>query len=128
MPKKPRGRKRERRSVPEGKVFIQSTFNNTIITITDTRGNVITWGSSGTAGYKGSRKGTPYAAQLAGQAAAQKAKDAGMRQAEVFVRGPGSGREAAIRAIQASGIVVTSIKDITPVPHNGCRPRKRRRV
>jgi small subunit ribosomal protein S11 len=128
MPKKPKSRKRERRSVPEGKVFIQSTFNNTIITITDTRGNVITWGSSGTAGYKGSRKGTPYAAQLAGQAAAQKAKDAGMRQAEVFVRGPGSGREAAIRAIQASGIVVTSIKDITPVPHNGCRPRKRRRV
>jgi small subunit ribosomal protein S11 len=128
MPKKPRSRKRERRSVPEGKVFIQSTFNNTIITITDPRGNVITWGSSGTAGYKGSRKGTPYAAQLAGQAAAQKAKDAGMRQAEVFVRGPGSGREAAIRAIQASGIVVTSIKDITPVPHNGCRPRKRRRV
>jgi small subunit ribosomal protein S11 len=128
MPKKPKARRRERRSVPEGKVFIQSTFNNTIITITDTRGNVITWGSSGTAGYKGSRKGTPYAAQLAGQAAAQKAKDAGMRQAEVFVRGPGSGREAAIRAIQASGIVVTSIKDITPVPHNGCRPRKRRRV
>ena len=128
MPKKPKSRKRERRSVPEGKVFIQSTFNNTIITITDPRGNVITWGSSGTAGYKGSRKGTPYAAQLAGQAAAQKAKDAGMRQAEVFVRGPGSGREAAIRAIQASGIVVTSIKDITPVPHNGCRARKRRRV
>lgn len=128
MPKKPKSRKRERRLVPEGKVFIQSTFNNTIITITDARGNVITWGSSGTAGFKGSRKGTPYAAQLAGQSAAQKAKDAGMRQAEVFVRGPGSGREAAIRAIQASGIVVTSIKDITPVPHNGCRPRKRRRV
>lgn len=128
MPKKPKSRKRERRLVPEGKVFIQSTFNNTIITITDARGNVITWGSSGTAGFKGSRKGTPYAAQLAGQTAAQKAKDAGMRQAEVFVRGPGSGREAAIRAIQASGIVVTSIKDITPVPHNGCRPRKRRRV
>ena len=128
MPKKPRPRKRERKSVPEGKVFIQSTFNNTIITITDARGNVITWGSSGTAGFKGSRKGTPYAAQLAGQATAQKAKDAGMRQAEVFVRGPVSGREAAIRAIQASGIVVTSIKDITPVPHNGCRPRKRRRV
>jgi small subunit ribosomal protein S11 len=128
MPKKPKTRKRERRSVPEGKVFIQSTFNNTIITITDARGNVITWGSSGSAGFKGSRKGTPYAAQLAGQSAAQKAKDAGMRQAEVFVRGPGSGREAAIRAIQASGIVVTSIKDITPVPHNGCRARKRRRV
>src|SRR4030066_1267995 len=126
--RRPRGKKRERKVIPAGKAFIQSTFNNTIVTITDPRGNVITWGSSGTAGFKGSRKGTPYAAQLAGQAAAQKAKDAGMRQAEVFVRGPGSGREAAIRAIQASGIVVTSIKDITPVPHNGCRPRKRRRV
>lgn len=128
MPRKPRARRKERRVVPEGKVFIQSTFNNTIITITDLKGGVITWGSSGTAGYKGSRKGTPYAAQLAAQSASQKAKDSGVRQVEVFVRGPGSGREAAIRAIQASGIVVTSIKDITPIPHNGCRPRKRRRV
>jgi small subunit ribosomal protein S11 len=128
MPRKPRAKKRERRVVPEGKVFIQSTFNNTIITITDLKGGVITWGSSGTAGFKGSRKGTPFAAQLAAQAASQKAKDAGVRQVEVFIRGPGSGREAAIRAIQASGIVVTSIKDVTPIPHNGCRPRKRRRV
>ncbi len=128
MPKKPKSRKRERKVIPEGKVFIQSTFNNTIITISDLKGNVISWGSSGTAGFKGSRKGTPYAAQLAAQGAAQKAKDAGLRQVEVVVRGPGSGREAAIRAIQATGISVTSIKDQTPIPHNGCRPRKRRRV
>jgi small subunit ribosomal protein S11 len=128
MPRKPRARKKERKAIPEGKVFIQSTFNNTIITITDPKGGVITWGSSGTAGFKGSRKGTPYAAQLAAQSASQKAKDSGVRQVEVFIRGPGSGREAAIRAIQASGIVVTSIKDVTPIPHNGCRPRKRRRV
>jgi small subunit ribosomal protein S11 len=128
MPKKPKSRKRERKVIPEGKVFIQSTFNNTIITISDLKGNVISWGSSGTAGFKGSRKGTPYAAQLAAQGAAQKAKDAGVRQVEVVVRGPGSGREAAIRAIQATGINVTSIKDQTPIPHNGCRPRKRRRV
>jgi small subunit ribosomal protein S11 len=126
--KKTRAKKKERRIVPEGKVFIQSTFNNTIITITDAKGNVVAWGSPGNAGFKGSRKGTPYAAQLAGQAAANKAKDAGVRQVEVFVRGPGSGREAAIRAIQASGIMVTLIKDMTPIPHNGCRPRKRRRV
>ncbi|HJX03892.1 MAG TPA: 30S ribosomal protein S11 [Dehalococcoidia bacterium] len=128
MPRKSGGRKKERRVIPEGKVFIQSTFNNTIITITDIKGGVVAWGSSGVAGFKGSRKGTPYAAQLAAQAAAQKAKDAGMRQVDVFIKGPGSGREAAIRAIQASGIVVSSIKDITPIPHNGCRPRKRRRV
>lgn len=128
MPRKPRTRKKERRVIPEGKVFIQSTFNNTIITITDPRGGVIAWGSSGTAGFKGSRKGTPYAAQLAAQGAASKAKDAGVRQVEVFIKGPGSGREAAIRAIQATGIVVSSIKDVTPIPHNGCRPRKRRRV
>jgi len=128
MPRKPRTRKKERRVIPEGKVFIQSTFNNTIITITDPKGGVVAWGSSGTAGFKGSRKGTPYAAQLAAQAAATKAKDAGVRQVEVFIKGPGSGREAAIRAIQATGIVVSSIKDVTPIPHNGCRPRKRRRV
>jgi small subunit ribosomal protein S11 len=126
--KKARAKKKERRIVPEGKVFIQSSFNNTIITITDAKGNVVAWGSPGNAGFKGSRKGTPYAAQLAGQAAANKAKDAGVRQVEVYVRGPGSGREAAIRAIQASGIMVTLIKDMTPIPHNGCRPRKRRRV
>jgi small subunit ribosomal protein S11 len=128
MPRKPRARKRERKVIPEGKVFIQSTFNNTIITITDPKGGVVAWGSSGTAGFKGSRKGTPYAAQLAAQSAAAKAKDSGVRQVEVFVKGPGSGREAAIRSIQASGIVVSSIKDVTPIPHNGCRPRKRRRV
>lgn len=128
MPRKARTRKKERKLIAEGKAFIQSTFNNTIVTFTDPRGNVIAWGSPGTAGFKGSRKGTPYAAQLAAQAAATKAKDAGLRQVEVFVKGPGSGREAAIRSIQAAGINVTAIKDITPIPHNGCRPRKRRRV
>jgi small subunit ribosomal protein S11 len=130
MPRKrtTRVRRRERKSVPEGKVYIQSTFNNTIITITDSKGNVISWGSSGTAGYKGSRKGTPYAAQLAAQEAANRAKEHGLRQVEVFVRGPGSGREAAIRSLQASGISVMAIKDVTSIPHNGCRARKRRRV
>jgi small subunit ribosomal protein S11 len=130
MPRKrtTRVRRRERKSVPEGKVYIQSTFNNTIITITDPKGNVISWGSSGTAGYKGSRKGTPYAAQLAAQEAANRAKEHGLRQVEVFVRGPGSGREAAIRSLQASGISVMAIKDVTSIPHNGCRARKRRRV
>jgi small subunit ribosomal protein S11 len=122
------GRKKEKKLIAEGKAFIQSTFNNTIITITDPKGNVVAWGSSGTAGFKGSRKGTPYAAQMAAQVAAGKAKESGMRQVEVFVQGPGSGREAAIRSIQASGISVTSIKDVTRIPHNGCRPRKRRRV
>ncbi|MDD5311682.1 MAG: 30S ribosomal protein S11 [Dehalococcoidia bacterium] len=126
--KKVRTRRRERKLIHEGKAFIQSSFNNTIVTLTDVKGNVIAWGSSGTAGFKGSRKGTPYAAQMAAQAASAKAKEHGLRQVEVFVRGPGSGREAAIRAIQASGIAVTGIRDITPVPHNGCRPRKRRRV
>ena len=130
MPRKKvaRVRRRERKSIPEGKAFIQSTFNNTIVTLTDLKGNVIAWGSSGTAGFKGSRKSTPYAAQLAAQGAAQRARDHGLRQVEVYVRGPGSGREAAIRALQASGIFVMAIKDVTPVPHNGCRARKRRRV
>lgn len=130
MPQKRKARvkRKERKVVPEAKVYIQSTFNNTMITITDLKGNVIAWGSPGTAGFKGSRKGTPYAAQLAGQGAAYRAKEHGVRQVEVFVKGPGSGREAAIRAIQASGITVTTIKDVTPIPHNGCRPRKRRRV
>jgi len=126
--KRTRAKRKERRLVAEGKAYIQSTFNNTIVTLTDPKGGVIAWGSSGTAGFKGSRKGTPYAAQMAAQGAAQKAKDLGLRQVEVFVRGPGSGREAAIRALQASGIAVTGIKDVAPVPHNGCRPRKRRRV
>jgi small subunit ribosomal protein S11 len=130
MPRKRRTgvRRRERKLIPEGKAYIQSTFNNTVITLTDPKGNVVAWGSSGTAGFKGSRKGTPYAAQLAAQGAAQRAKEHGLRQVEVYIRGPGSGREAAIRALQASGISVTGIKDVTPVPHNGCRPRKRRRV
>ncbi|MBM3148812.1 MAG: 30S ribosomal protein S11 [Chloroflexi bacterium] len=129
MPKKKTGvRKKERKLIAEGKAFIQSTFNNTIITITDPKGNVIAWGSSGTAGFKGSRKGTPYAAQMAAQVAASKAKEHGIRHVEVLVQGPGSGREAAIRSIQASGISVTAIKDVTRIPHNGCRPRKRRRV
>jgi small subunit ribosomal protein S11 len=123
----PRKRK-ERRSVPYGRVYVQSTFNNTIITVTDLQGKVITWGSSGSAGFKGSRKGTPYAAQLAAQGAAKKAKDCGMRQVEVYIKGPGSGREAAIRTLQASGLQVVSIRDVTPIPHNGCRPPKRRRV
>jgi small subunit ribosomal protein S11 len=126
--KRTRVRRRERKAIPEGKVFIQSTFNNTVITITDLKGNVISWGSPGTAGFKGSRKGTPYAAQLAAQGAAAKAKEHGLRQVEVFVKGPGSGREAAIRALQAAGINVVSINDVTPIPHNGCRARKRRRV
>ena len=126
--KKPGGRKKEKKQIAEGRAFIQSTFNNTIITITDLKGNVIAWGSSGTAGFKGSRKSTPYAAQMASQVASSKAKEHGMRQVEVFVQGPGSGREAAIRSIAASGISVTSIKDVTRIPHNGCRPRKRRRV
>jgi small subunit ribosomal protein S11 len=126
--KKTRTRKRERKLIHEGKAFVTSTFNNTIISLTDNKGNVLAWGSSGTAGFKGSRKGTPYAAQMAAQAASAKAREHGLRQVEVFVRGPGSGREAAIRSIQAAGIVVSGIRDITPVPHNGCRPRKRRRV
>ena len=128
MPTKTRGKKKERKLIAEGKAFIQSTFNNTIVTFTDLKGNVIAWGSPGTAGFKGSRKGTPYAAQLAAQTASTKAKEVGLRQVEVYVKGPGSGREAAIRSIQAAGINVTAIKDITPIPHNGCRPKKRRRV
>jgi small subunit ribosomal protein S11 len=121
-------RKKEKKSIPQGKVYIHSTFNNVIITITDPAGNVVSWGSSGSAGFKGSRKGTPYASQLAAESAAKRAKEHGMRQVEVFVRGPGGGREAAIRSLQIAGLNVTSIKDVTPIPHNGCRPPKRRRV
>ena len=130
MPQKKRtkARRRERKSIPAGRAYIQSTFNNTIVTLTDPQGNVIAWGSSGTAGFKGSRKGTPYAAQLAARDAARKAMDHGLRQIEVYVRGPGSGREAAIRSLQSSGLYITGIKDVTPIPHNGCRPPKRRRV
>lgn len=127
MPKKKRTR-RTQRKVSEGKAYVQSTFNNTSIAITDMQGNVIAWGSSGSAGFKGSRKGTAYAAQLAARDAAHRAAGDGMRRVEVYVKGPGSGREAAIRALQASGITVTAIRDITPIPHNGCRPRGRRRV
>jgi len=130
MPQKKRtiARRRERKSVPAGRAYIQSTFNNTIVTLTDPQGNIIAWGSSGTAGFKGSRKGTPYAAQLAAQDAARKAKEHGLRQVEVYVKGPGSGREAAIRSLQSSGLYITGIRDITPIPHNGCRAPKRRRV
>jgi small subunit ribosomal protein S11 len=126
--KRTRARRRERRSVPAGRAYIQSTFNNTLVTLTDLEGNVIAWGSSGTAGFKGSRKGTPYAAQLAAQDAARKGMGHGLRQIDVYVKGPGSGREAAIRALQSSGLHITSIRDVTPIPHNGCRPPKRRRV
>ena len=122
------GRRREKKAIPSGKAFIQSTFNNTTVTITDPAGNVITWGSAGSSGFKGSRKGTPYAAQMAAHDAARKAMDHGLRQVEVFVKGPGSGREAAIRALQSSGLFITGIRDVTPIPHNGCRPPKRRRV
>jgi small subunit ribosomal protein S11 len=126
--KRAKAKRRERKSVPVGKAYIQSTFNNTIVTLTDPEGKVIAWGSSGTAGFKGSRKGTPYAAQLAARDAARRAMEHGLRQIEVYVKGPGSGREAAIRALQSSGLYVTSIRDVTPVPHNGCRPPKKRRV
>ncbi len=126
--KRARGRKRERKAIPVGRAHIQSTFNNTMVTLTDPQGNVIAWASSGTAGFKGSRKGTPYAAQLAARDAARKAMEQGLRQVEVYVKGPGSGREAAIRSLQSSGLYITSITDVTPIPHNGCRPPKRRRV
>jgi len=129
MPKKrTRTKRREKKSIPSGRAYILSTFNNTVVTLSDPQGNVISWGSSGTAGFKGSRKGTPYAAQLAAHNAARKAMEHGLKQIEVYVKGPGSGREAAIRALQSSGLYITSIRDVTPVPHNGCRPPKRRRV
>ena len=126
--KRPRARRRERKAIPAGRAYIQSTFNNTMVTLTDPEGNVIAWGSSGTAGFKGSRKGTPYAAQLAARDAARRAMEHGLRQIEVYVKGPGSGREAAIRSLQSSGLYITSIRDVTPIPHNGCRPPKKRRV
>lgn len=126
--RRPRGRRKERKAIPRGRAYIQSTFNDTIITLTDPEGNVIAWGSSGTAGFKGSRKGTPYAAQIAAEAACRRAMEHGLRQVDVFIKGPGSGREAAIRSLQAGGLTVTGIRDITPIPHNGCRPPRRRRV
>lgn len=122
-----RPRKRDRKNVTTGVIHIKSSFNNTIVSITDPQGNVIAWASSGVAGYKGSRKSTPFAAQLAAEKAARAAQEHGLRRAEVQVKGPGSGRDAAVRSIQNTGIEVVSIKDVTPVPHNGCRPKKRRR-
>jgi small subunit ribosomal protein S11 len=121
-------RKRAKRSVPEGIAHIHATFNNTIVTITDQQGLVIAWASAGSIGFKGSRKGTPYAAQMAAEACARKCSDVGMRAVVAYVKGPGGGRESAVRALQAAGLGVISIKDVTPIPHNGCRPPKRRRV
>jgi small subunit ribosomal protein S11 len=123
-----RRQRRERKNVPRGQAHIQATFNNTIITISDPRGNVLAWSSAGACGFRGSRKSTPYAAQIAAETAARKAQEHGVRQVDVFVKGPGSGREAAIRSLQGVGLHVTSITDVTPIPHNGCRPPKRRRV
>ena len=121
-------RRRERKNIDRGQAHIQSTFNNTIVTITDAVGNALSWASAGGLGFRGSRKSTPYAAQVASETAANAAKEYGLKSVEVFVKGPGSGREAAIRALQVAGLEVTLIKDVTPVPHNGCRPPKRRRV
>jgi small subunit ribosomal protein S11 len=123
-----RAKKKVRKNISSGVVHIQSTFNNTIVTITDKAGNVISWSSSGSQGFKGSRKSTPFAAQLAAEDAAKKAMEHGMKSVEVFVKGPGSGRESALRSLQATGFNILMIKDVTPIPHNGCRPPKRRRV
>ena len=123
-----RTRRKERKFVPQGKGFISATFNNTIVSLTDPEGNVIAWSSGGQMGFKGSRKSTAFAAQRVSETAARRAMEHGLRQVEVLVRGPGAGREAAIRALQTSGITVTSIRDVTPIPHNGCRPPKRRRI
>ena len=125
---KPSRKKKEKKNILNGIAHIQSTFNNTIVTITDPVGNVVAWSSAGTQGFKGSRKSTPFAAQLAAADAAKKAMEHGMRNVEVYVKGPGAGREAALRALQAAGFNVVLIKDVTPIPHNGCRPPKRRRV
>ena len=127
-PRRTAGPRREKKMVPQGQVHIQSTFNNTIVTVTDPQGNTIAWTSTGAAGFKGSRKSTPYAAQMAATQAARAALDAGMREADVFLKGPGPGRESAIRSLQAAGLRVRAITDITPIPHNGCRPPKKRRV
>ncbi len=128
MAQRKKGVKKEKRNITYGAAHIQATFNNTIVTITDPSGNVITWSSAGNLGFKGSRKSTPYAAQMAAATAAKKAIDSGMKQIDIFVKGPGAGRESAIRALQATGLEINLIKDVTPVPHNGCRPPKRRRV
>src|SRR3972149_5148955 len=127
MAQRKKGIKRDKKSIASGAAYIQATFNNTIVTITDPGGGVITWSSAGNLGFKGSRKGTPYAAQIAAEAAAKKAIDFGMKQVDVYVKGPGAGRESAIRALQAAGLDINLIKDVTPVPHNGCGPPKRRR-
>lgn len=121
-------RRRDKKNIERGAAHIQSTFNNTIVTISDTQGNVVSWASAGEMGFRGSRKSTPFAAQTAAETAAKAAKDHGMKTVEVYVKGPGAGREAAIRALQTAGLDVTMIKDVTPIPHNGCRPPKRRRV
>src|SRR5258707_11370349 len=121
-------RRRERKSIPRGQAHIQAKFNNTIVTLTDPNGNVISWGSAGGQGFKGSRKSTPYAAQVAAESAARKAMEHGLRQIEVYVKGPGSGREAAIRSLQATGLNITAITDVTPIPQDGCQPPMRRRV
>ena len=128
MARRPRSRRRERKSIPVGRAYIHSTFNNTIVTLTDPQGGVIAWGSGGTSGFKGSRKSTAFAAQRAGADAAKKAMNHGVRQIDVLVRGPGPGRESAVRSLQTSGLHITSIRDVTPIPHNGTRPPKRRRV
>lgn len=121
-------KKKEKKNIPSGVVHIQSTFNNTIVTITDPTGNVVSWSSAGLQGFKGSRKSTPFAAQLAAEDAVKKAMEHGMRNVEVYVKGPGAGRESALRSLQAAGFNIVMIKDVTPIPHNGCRPPKRRRV
>ena len=127
--KKAKGKKKEKKITPVGKAFVQATYNNTIITLTDMQGNVIAWASAGGEGFKGSRKSTPFAAQMAAKAAAQNAMtNAGLQSVEVYIKGPGIGREAAVRSLFQSGLNITKIKDVTPVPHNGCRPKKRRRV
>ena len=127
-PRGKRGKKKERKNISEGIAHIQSTFNNTIVTITDLSGNVIAWASSGSQGFKGSRKGTPFAAQMAAEGAVKKAVEHGVKSVQVYVKGPGSGRESALRSLQAAGLNISLIRDVTPVPHNGCRPPKRRRV
>ena len=122
------GKKKEKKNITEGVAHIQSTFNNTIITITDMSGNVISWSSAGLQGFKGSRKSTPFAAQMAAEDAVRKAREQGMRRVQVYIKGPGAGRESALRSLQLAGLTITLIRDVTPVPHNGCRPPKRRRV
>ncbi|MCX6090883.1 MAG: 30S ribosomal protein S11 [Atribacterota bacterium] len=128
MIKKGKAKRREKKVVREGVAHIKSTFNNTVVSISDRQGNVISWATSGGSGFKGTKKGTPFAAQLAAETAAKKAMDQGLREIEVLVKGPGSGRETAIRSLQATGLVIKSIKDVTPIPHNGCRAPKQRRV